>query len=125
LVNDDVLLCDRFIECGGRVHHVPTAVVVHELPAQRLRPRYLLARAFTQGRSDWIYLAMKIGRRGAFENQVRWILHEFRFRFRDGLLRRSTVFHLCCDVVRVAGAAVEAVSRRGRRPVFAPARTRP
>jgi glycosyltransferase involved in cell wall biosynthesis len=125
LVNDDVLLCDRFIACGGRVHHVPAAVVVHELPAQRLRPRYLLARAHTQGRSDWILLAMRIGRRGAVENQVHWIGHEMKLRWREGPLRASTAFHACCDVVRVAGAAREAISRRGRRPAFAPGRTRP
>lgn len=125
LVNDDVLLCDRFIAAGGRVHHVPAAVVVHELPPQRLRPRYLLARAHTQGRSDWILLAMRIGRRGTVENQVHWIGHELRLRWREGPLRAAALFHACCDVARVAGALREAISRRGRRPSFSPARTQP
>src|SRR5207244_11212039 len=53
MVHDDVLLTRHFVAAGGRVRYAPAAVVVHELPADRLRPAYLLRRAYAQGRSDW------------------------------------------------------------------------
>jgi GT2 family glycosyltransferase len=54
MVNDDIDLCRRFMRSGGRIHYVPDAVVVHEVPADRLTPRYLLRRTYAQGRSDWL-----------------------------------------------------------------------
>jgi GT2 family glycosyltransferase len=53
LVGDDVQLVRALRGAGGRARWVPGAVVVHELPASRLRPRWVLQRAYLQGRSDW------------------------------------------------------------------------
>jgi glycosyltransferase involved in cell wall biosynthesis len=109
LVNDDVLLCDRFVGVGGRVRHVPASVVVHELPAARLRPGYLIRRAYAQGRSDWRYHVRTIGRRGAVERQLTWLVGEARGRWRDGPLSRPVAFHALCDLARAAGAARDAL----------------
>ena len=111
IVNDDVLLGDRFMAAGGRLHHVPASVVVHELPPERLRPRYLLRRAYAQGRSDWRYLSRTVGRREAVRRHAGWLAHEARARAGEGL-RRPVLFHALTDVVRVAGAAREAVTYR-------------
>jgi glycosyltransferase involved in cell wall biosynthesis len=110
LVNDDVLVCDRFVAAGGRVRHVPDAVVVHELPAVRLRPGYLLRRAWTQGRSDWIYFTMTIGRRAGVSRLWGWYTNALGRRRRAGL-GVAVAFHAACDVARLAGAVREAVVR--------------
>jgi GT2 family glycosyltransferase len=111
IVNDDVLVGDRFMEAGGRLHHVPASVVVHELPPARLQPRYLLARAHAQGRSDWRYLTRTVGRREAMRRQLGWLGHEARARGREGPWHGSVLFHAATDVARIAGAAREAVAR--------------
>ena len=116
LVNDDVLLTDRLAAAGARIRHAPDALVVHDLPEARLRPRYLLRRSYTQGRSDWVYLAMSIGRRGAIERQAGWLRGELGHRVREGVSHRSVLFHAACDLARAAGALTEAVRRRGSRP---------
>ena len=54
MVNDDLDLCRRLAALGARILYVPDAVVVHDLPRERLTPRYLLRRAYAQGRSDWL-----------------------------------------------------------------------
>ena len=110
LVNDDVLLCDRFRALGGQVHHVPAAVVVHELPTSRLAPGYLLRRAHSQGRSDWIYFVRTIGRRGGAQRVRGWLAGELRARWREGPWRPRVAFHLACDLVRALGAGREAVT---------------
>jgi glycosyltransferase involved in cell wall biosynthesis len=115
LVNDDVLLTDRLAAAGARLRHAPEALVVHDLPEARLQPRYLLRRSYTQGRSDWVYLAMSIGRRGAIERQAGWLGGELRRRLREGA-SRPVLFHAACDLARAAGAMTEAVRRRGSRP---------
>jgi succinoglycan biosynthesis protein ExoM len=120
LVNDDVLLTDRLAAAGGRLRHAPAAVVVHELPASRLTPRYLLRRSYTQGRSDWVYLAMSIGRRGAYEQQRNWIFKELRRRFKEGITQPQVAFHTACDLTRVAGAVTEALRRGLKRPTPTP-----
>jgi glucosyl-dolichyl phosphate glucuronosyltransferase len=117
LVNDDVLLTDRLRAAGGRLCHAPAAEVVHELPPSRLRPGYLVRRSYTQGRSDWVYLAMSIGRRGAAERQRNWIVEEMRRRFRAGITHPEVAFHAVCDVSRFTGSFVEALRRRLARPV--------
>ncbi|HZU74567.1 MAG TPA: glycosyltransferase family 2 protein [Acidimicrobiales bacterium] len=53
LVDDDVDLCRRVMATGAVIRYVPGAVVVHDLPATRLSPAYLLRRMYAQGRSDW------------------------------------------------------------------------
>lgn len=117
LVNDDVLLCRRFRAAGGRIRHVPGAVVVHELPKQRLHRSWLLRRAYQQGRSDWIVDADRLRRRrlrGA-GYPPSWLAAELRLRRREGLRRPEVRFHLACDVVRTAGLAREALRTMARR----------
>jgi glycosyltransferase involved in cell wall biosynthesis len=112
IVNDDVLLGDRFIAAGGRLHHCPGSVVVHELPPERLRPRYLLRRAYSQGRSDWRYLSRSVGRREAVRRHVGWLVHEVKARASEGPWHRRVAFHTVTDFVRVVGAAREAATYR-------------
>ena len=111
IVNDDVLLSRRLLEAGGRLLYVPAAVVVHELPAQRLRPRWLLRRAHAQGRSDWIIDAdlMARGRFAGAGCAVRTLGVEASRRCDEGLLRSEVSFHLACDAVRAAGWLREAL----------------
>jgi glycosyltransferase involved in cell wall biosynthesis len=116
IVNDDVLVGDRFIAVGGRLHHAPGSVVVHELPPERLRPRYLIRRAHAQGRSDWRYLVRTVGRREALRSQVRWLRHEAGARVRERPWRRRVAFHAATDLARVAGAGRELLAGGWRPP---------
>ena len=111
LVNDDVLLCDRFRDVGGRIRWVPEALVVHELPATRMHPRYLLRRAWSQGRSDWLYFTRTIGRRAGVERQLGWFADAMRRRWRERPWRLPVAFHAACDVARLSGATFEAARR--------------
>jgi GT2 family glycosyltransferase len=52
LTNDDLDLVRRARTSGARVGWLPSAEVIHEVPPERLRLRWLLARAYQQGRSD-------------------------------------------------------------------------
>lgn len=120
IVNDDVMLCRRFAAAGGRIHLVPDAVVVHELPAERLRPRYLLRRSYAQGRSDWIidHDTLIEERFCGVGMALRILRAEMRERGREGLHRPEIALHAACDVARAAGGLVEAArlfnERRGR-----------
>jgi glycosyltransferase involved in cell wall biosynthesis len=117
LVADDNDLTRRFIQAGGRVRFVPDAIVVHELTRERLRKRYLLRRAWAQGRSDWILDREQLldrrfhGARSAKD----WLATEVRRRFRDGVTKPHVTFHLACDLVRTAGALREGASWYVRR----------
>ena len=114
MVNDDVLLTRRFVAGGGRVRYVPAAVVVHELPAERLRRTYLLRRAYAQGRSDWRLDADVLAPRRLRGVRVPlgWGVAELRRRVRQPTPVGAALFHACCDVARTAGAVREAAARR-------------
>jgi glucosyl-dolichyl phosphate glucuronosyltransferase len=114
LVNDDVLLTRRIATAGGRLRWVPDAVVVHDLPPDRLRPRYLFKRAWAQGRSDWRLDADLLATRGLGGARVAlsWLAREVRQRSREGLRHRKVVFHLALDVARTAGSLREATTLR-------------
>lgn len=116
LVNDDVLLARRFREAGGRLHHVPDAVVIHELPPERLEIAWILRRAYAQGRSDWILDADEMLRRrwAGFGVPFHWLRGAIRARRRDPWNRR-TAAHLACDVARGAGLTREALVALTRR----------
>ena len=122
LANEDVLLCRRFMARGGRLRYVPAAVVVHELPPDRLRMRHLLRRAYQQGRSDWLVDRDTLITRplcGA-GRAAAYLGHETRRRAGEGLTRPEVAFHELTDVARTAAAFVSAgrfmVERaRGRR----------
>lgn len=117
LVNDDALLTRRFVQAGGRLRWVPDALVVHDLPPDRLRPRYLFRRAFAQGRSDWILDRNLLSTRkfGGARVALSWLGSELGRRRAEGIRHRHVAFHLLLDVVRTAGALREAATL-GRRP---------
>jgi glycosyltransferase involved in cell wall biosynthesis len=117
LVGDDALLTRRFREVGGSVRWVPEALVVHELPSERLNRRYLLRRAYAQGRSDWILDRPTYGKRrfGGARVALSWMRIELKRRSSQGLGRQDVRFHLATDLVRTAGALREASSLLRRR----------
>jgi glucosyl-dolichyl phosphate glucuronosyltransferase len=116
LVNDDTLVVRRVRAAGGRVRYVPGATVVHQLPAARLRRRYLLRRAYAQGRSDWILDRELLGARrfGGARVALGWLSKELARRRREGLGRSAVAFHAACDLVRTAGALRESVALAAR-----------
>jgi glycosyltransferase involved in cell wall biosynthesis len=111
LVADDARLVRLLRRNRGTVIYAQTARVVHELPPQRLTRRYLLTRAYQQGRSDWLlermdHLDRRIGgARVAFTVLARWTRHELGCRWAEGLGRREVRFHVACDAARVVGFA--------------------
>lgn len=112
-VGDDVQVVRDLRAAGARAQWVPDALVVHELPASRLRPGWLLRRAWLQGRSDWrVDRALLSGRRaGGARVAATWLGGELRRRCADGL-RPDVAFHAACDLARTGGALAEAASWR-------------
>lgn len=119
LVADDVHVVRELQRAGGQVCWVPDALVVHELPTQRLQRRWLLRRAYLQGRSDWLLdaPAMRRRRAGGARIATTWLADELRVRRREGLRQPATAFHAAMDVARAAGSLRQAatLSRAGRR----------
>lgn len=117
LVNDDALLVRKVRELGGSIRWVPSAVVFHELPAARLNRRYIVKRAYAQGRSDWILdrdvtTARKFG--GA-RIATSWLGKEFKRRRKEGLHRPDVLFHFALDIARTGGALREATRQTLRK----------
>jgi GT2 family glycosyltransferase len=113
LVGDDVALVRDLRAAGARAHWAPGAVVVHDLPAERLRPSWVLRRAWLQGRSDWRVDRAALQQRRARGARVAasWLGGELRQRRREGP-RVQVAFHAACDVARTGGALAEAASWR-------------
>lgn len=115
LVADDAHLVRQLVRGGHRVVYRRDAVVVHDLPRQRLTRRYLVRRAYLQGRSDWLleradHVHRRLGGfRVAVEQSGRWLWHELGLRIREGLHHRRVRFHLLCDLVRFAGTLRQAM----------------
>jgi glycosyltransferase involved in cell wall biosynthesis len=119
LVADDVHVVRELRRAGGTVWWQPDAVVVHDLPAERLRPTWLMRRAFLQGRSDWLLDEEVLRQRalGGARVAVAWLGGELRRRSAEGLHRPATAFHLATDVSRTAGALSQGLRwRRDREP---------
>lgn len=117
--NDDTDLFRRYLGAGGTVQYVPDAVVEHELPAARLRPGYLLARTYGQGRSDWL-LDRQLHRRARLRgigHAGRLLGHELAHRARERPWHRDVAFRAACDVARAAGFLAQAVASEQQRPV--------
>jgi hypothetical protein len=85
-------------------------MVVHDLPAERLSPRYLLRRAYAQGRSDWVVDADALAERRLRGARVAldWAAAELRKRARERPRNAAVAFHAACDVARTIGALREA-----------------
>ena len=119
LVADDVHVVRELRRTGGEVWWQPAAVVVHDLPRERLRPRWLLRRAYLQGRSDWLLDEQVLRERalGGARVALSWLATETRRRAAEGLLRPATAFHLATDVSRTMGAVSQGLRwRRDRKP---------
>ena len=117
LVNDDALLVRKVKELGGSIRWIPGAVVFHELTPSRLNRRYMLRRAYAQGRSDWILDRESLSERklGGARVATSWLTKELGRRRREGWRHPEVVFHAACDVVRTAGALREAARTTFRR----------
>lgn len=117
LVGDDVQVVRDLRRAGARTMWVPQAEVVHELPASRLRPSWLLRRAYLQGRSDWLLDADRLGQRraGGARIALDWLAGEAERRRREGLRSPAVAFHAACDIARTAGALVQAGALARRR----------
>ncbi len=113
IVADDAHLVRQLMRAGGAVLWVPDAVVVHDLPPQRLTRRYLLRRAYWQGRSDWLLWSTDHGARRFGGARVAgvlaggWLRREWQKRRDEGLTRPPVAFHLVCDVARFLGTLVQ------------------
>ncbi|HEX5267930.1 MAG TPA: glycosyltransferase [Acidimicrobiales bacterium] len=115
-VNDDVDVCRKVRAAGGHILYVPSARVVHELPASRLSPTYLLRRMHAQGRSDWI-LDRRTNARArdrGLGSAGRQLVKEEASILRQGPWHRPVALHAAGAVARAAGFAREALRARGR-----------
>ncbi len=119
IVNDDVGLCRSLAALGCTIRYVPEAVVVHELPARRLRRRYLVRRFYAQGRSDWLLERRELvltrtgGAGAAWVNLTElvgfhWAAAIGRARHPNG--HRFSGLRVACDLARVAGILRESVA---------------
>ncbi len=111
--DDDVQLCRALHRAGARIRHEPAAVVVHEVPAARLRPSFIVRRAAEQGRADW--LLERGWERRAFTSVLAGSVRDAATEL-VGHARRlhrgpGTAMRVTCTVARlgglVAGALVE------------------
>ena len=118
IVADDVHVVRELQRAGHEVRWQPAAVVVHDFPADRRRARWLLRRAYLQGRSDWLLDAELLATRraGGARVALSWLGTELGRRRREGLRRPTTAFHALTDVARTAGALRQGIGlARGRR----------
>jgi hypothetical protein len=118
VANEDTVLSREFAS-RGRLHHVPDAVCIHELPASRLRPAYLLKRAYIEGRSEWMMERDRLAgsRLCGIGRALRTLRTEAGRRRAEGIARPPVAFHAACDVTRAAGSLTEAVRMLARRLV--------
>jgi glycosyltransferase involved in cell wall biosynthesis len=112
LVCDDDALSHKFAAAGGRIWYAPAALVVHELPPERLRRRYLLRRAWLHGRSEWLLnrRSLQRGRLNGTRPAVIRFVAEARRRRAEGLRDPAVLFHLLCDGVRAVASIREGAS---------------
>ena len=115
IVADDAHLVRELMRAGGTLLWLPDAVVDHDLPKERLTRRYLLRRAYWQGRSDWLLWGTDHvhrrfgGARVGVTLAGSWFRLQWRARRADGLHHLSVAFHLACDVARFTGVLTQVV----------------
>ena len=114
LVDDDIDVCRKVTRAGGTIAYTPDAVVVHDLPASRLRPTYLLERMYAQGRSDWLLDRATLGGRrlGGLGEEAGRAWREQRRILGQGPWRPSVAFHAAGAAARTAGFARQALAAR-------------
>ncbi|MBV8980199.1 MAG: glycosyltransferase [Acidimicrobiia bacterium] len=114
--NEDVDLCRRFWAIGGRVRYVPEAAVTHEVPPERVRPRYFVKRTYAQGRSDWL-LDREVNARRPLGGAKGILIHLERLlgdRAREGPWHADVAMGAALSVVHTAGFLREAAVNRAR-----------
>jgi glucosyl-dolichyl phosphate glucuronosyltransferase len=117
MVDDDLDLCRRVMNSGARIRYVPDAVVVHELPAHRLTPTYLLRRTYAQGRSDWL-LDREVNAGRPFGGARGILVHLWRLlgdRAGEGLWHPETAMGAALSISQVTGFLREAAAHKLRR----------
>ncbi len=124
MVDDDVDLCRRLAEAGGRLVYVPDAVVVHDLPVGRLSPRYLLRRLYNQGRSDWLLDRRQLAGAPAagLAQAARQLSQELADIVPQGPWRPAVALHAAGAVARAAGFFRQGASALVARDPGAPGR---
>lgn len=101
LFNDDVDLVAR-VRAAGEVWWEPGACVVHDVPAERLKPGYLLRRQFAQGRSDALTADEQSMERSARKATVRAVRTAWPSVKRNPL-RPGSAFAIAGEAARLAG----------------------
>lgn len=109
-LNDDVRLCRRLFAVGAVILYVPSAIVIHELPASRVTRRYVARREYFRGRSAWLvdrerHARMQLAGLGAMGAEVR---RKYEI-WRALGARVSTAYRVAGDVAYLAGYAREGV----------------
>jgi GT2 family glycosyltransferase len=110
LLNDDVALYRQLLALGARAVYVPDAVVVHDLPPERLTRRYVVRREYFRGRSAWLaerqrHARMPMLGTGAIAHKL---AGELREAAGERLWRPSTMYRVAADVAYAAGYGKEA-----------------
>lgn len=113
LTNEDLALGRRIRQAGGRLGYVGAASVVHEVPPERLRLRWMLHRIYCQGRSDWLLdrVDADLPPAAGFRAVGRGLVDEALAAPRRGLWRRSVAFRLAAEVAYALGFSREVVVR--------------
>jgi glucosyl-dolichyl phosphate glucuronosyltransferase len=114
--NEDVDLCRRFWAAGGRIRYIPEAAVTHEVPPERLLPRYFVKRTYAQGRSDWL-LDRETNVRRPLGGAKGILIHLERLltdRAKEGPWHADVAMGAALSVVHTAGFLREAAVNRAR-----------
>jgi GT2 family glycosyltransferase len=118
MVNDDIDLCRRVMQSGARISYVPSAVVVHDLPQQRLTRTYMVRRTYAQGRSDWL-LDRRVNAARPLGGAQGIVVHLCRLlgeRAREGLTHPDVAMAALFASSQAAGSLREAATAKlGRR----------
>jgi GT2 family glycosyltransferase len=119
LLADDVHIHRQLVALGARMLYAPDAVVVHDLPIERLTRRYLIRRHYFWGRSAWLSdreknAGMRLAGTGGAASKL---ARELREAAGDRPWRPSTLYRVAADTAFAAGYAQEAARclLRGRR----------
>ena len=115
-VNDDLDICRRFRSAGGVIGYSPSAIVVHELPPERLTLRYMVRRAFAQGVSDYLVDRERLAthRFGGIRGRGIEAVRDVGRIVRGGPWRSWVAMSLVTSVSRSAGYGTEAVQTKLR-----------
>lgn len=110
-VNDDLDICRRVRSVGGSIGYSPNAVVVHDLPPERLTLRYMVRRAYAQGVSDYLVDRERLEafRFGAIKGRGIEAVRDVGRILRRGPWRSWVAMSLVTSVARSVGFGAEAV----------------